>query len=87
MTTSAHVPGITPGFAPHLWLLMAGTAVVLGLFADTLFSGVAPGINVPVWVAALIGAFALSARLSHRRIGKMSASLLAASLGLAAMIA
>ena len=88
MTISGADASPTPHrFVPTLGLQIAGLAIVLGLLADALFNGAALGINVPLWLGALIGAFVLVARRGGRPIGTLLADSLAASLGLSMMIA
>ena len=72
--------------APNLWLQIAAAAVVLGLLTNILFNGASLGLNVPLWIGALIATFLFAARRTDTPIGKLSISLLAASFGLSMMI-
>ena len=85
-TPTSDAPSTLDRLAPNLWLQLAGSAVALGLLADLLFKDAALGLNAPLWIGALIAAFVLAARRSATPIGKLSTSLLAASLALSIMI-
>ncbi len=74
-------------FARDPWLVIVLVSLALGGLADLLFNGAAPGVNVPLWAAAVIAAFVLIARREGRRIGGLVASLLVVSLGLSMMVA
>ena len=74
-------------FTPNLWLQIAASTALLGLLADILFNAAALGLNVPLWIGALIATFVLAARRTETPIGKLSSGLLAASLSLSMMVA
>jgi hypothetical protein len=69
------------------WLPVISAAAALGLLADGLFNGVGLGVNVPLWIGALILAFVFVARRGRRPLGRQTVALLVVSFALSTMVA
>jgi hypothetical protein len=81
------LPGNPERVDTRLGAQIGAVALGMGLLADLLFNGALLGLNLPVWLAVLVGGFSITARQAGRSFGWSQTVCLVASLAFAAMVA